>query len=290
MSHPVEGFRLAYRRDAAGAATPVIALHGWPGSGADYDAVRAELAGAVDLVVPDLRGFGATERPAAAPPAAYAADGQARSVLGLLDELGIAPAVIVGYDVGSRVAQAIARARPDAVAALVLSPPLPGVGDRVLAPEAQAEFWYQSFHRLPLADALIDGDPAAVRAYLAHFWQHWSAPGWSPAPDAFERLVAGYAEPGAFAASLGWYRARAGTVAVALRETPPRPEDRIRAPTSVLWPDRDPLFPAAWADSIDAWFADARLQVLEGIGHFLPLEAPGAVAQAIRGEAGRGTP
>jgi pimeloyl-ACP methyl ester carboxylesterase len=88
------------------------------------------LAGDVDLVAPDLRGFGASDRHDAAPDA-YAAAGQAASVLGLIDELALDRPVLVGYDVGSRVAQAVARQRPDAVRALVISPPLPGVGERV---------------------------------------------------------------------------------------------------------------------------------------------------------------
>ena len=87
------------------------------------------------------------------------------------------PAVVGGYDVGSRVAQALARARPELVRALVLAPPLPGVGARVLSADAHREFWYQAFHRLELAEQLIDGRPDAVRAYLRHFWDHWSGPG-----------------------------------------------------------------------------------------------------------------
>src|SRR6266705_2520592 len=55
-------------------------------------------------------------------------------------------------------------------------PPLPGIGSRILAVDAQREFWYQSFHQLALAERLIDGQPSAVRAYLEHFWSHWSGP------------------------------------------------------------------------------------------------------------------
>jgi hypothetical protein len=40
----------------------------------------------------------------------------------------------------------------------------------------QQEFWYLPFHRLPLADELIDGRPEAVRSYLRHFLTHWSGP------------------------------------------------------------------------------------------------------------------
>ena len=42
----------------------------------------------------------------------------------------------------------------------------------------------------------------------------------------------------------------------------------------------------AWADRIEALLADARLHVLDGVGHFVPLEAPDEVARAIRAATG----
>ena len=279
----MDGFELAYDRVGSGPA--VVALHGWPGSRRDYREVAARLGGEADLVVPDLRGFGASDRHETTPDA-YAAAGQAASVLGLIDELALERPVLVGYDVGSRVAQTVARERPDAVRALVISPPLPGVGDRVLTADAQREFWYQPFHRLALSTELIDGRRDAVASYLRHFWEHWSGPGWSPAPDELDALVDDYARPGAFAASIGWYRAGAGTLAAALAERTPAREDRLAVPTTVLWPTEDPLFPVAWSDRIDAFLAHARLRVLEGVGHFVPLQAPDEVADAIRAAMG----
>jgi pimeloyl-ACP methyl ester carboxylesterase len=279
----VDGFRLAY--DRAGSGPAVVLLHGWPGSRRDYREVIARLAGAADIVVPDLRGFGDSDRHEAAPQA-YAAAGQAASVLGLVDELALDRPVLVGYDVGSRVAQAVARQRPDTVRALVISPPLPGVGERVLTADAQREFWYQPFHRLALSTELIDGRRDAVASYLRHFWEHWSGPNWSPPDEELEALVDLYARPGAFAASIAWYRAGAGTLANALAEQAPDPQDRLAVPTSVLWPTEDPLFPLAWADRIDAFLADAQLHVLDGAGHFVPLQAPDAVAAAIRAATG----
>jgi pimeloyl-ACP methyl ester carboxylesterase len=245
----------------------VVLLHGWPGSTHDYDAVADALRAHSDLLVPALLSLegGAPER--------------ADRVLAEMAERGFERAVVVGYDVGSRVAQALARLRPQAVERLVLSPPLPGVGDRALSPQAQAEFWYQPFHQLRLADALIDGNEPAVRAYLRHFWHHWSGPEWTVPAGAFERLVASYAQPGAFTASISWYRAGAGTVAQTIAERPP--EARLDTPTTVLWGTHDPLFPAAWADRLDDHFAAARLHVLDRIGHFVPLEAPQAVVDAI---------
>ena len=56
----------------------------------------------------------------------------------LIEELGSSRPVIVGYDIGSRIAQALAAARPDLVRALVISPPLPGVGDRSSSPDRSA--------------------------------------------------------------------------------------------------------------------------------------------------------
>jgi pimeloyl-ACP methyl ester carboxylesterase len=278
-SRPVDGFALAY--DVHGAGPPVVLLHGWPGDRTDYRELAPLLAPHALVVVPDLRGFGASDKRPVPPPEAYGADAQARSVLGLLDELGLDAAVLAGYDVGSRVAQAIAGAAPDSVRALVLAPPLPGAGDRVLTPAAQREFWYQAFHQLPLSDELVDGDPAAVRAYLQHFWSHWSGPEYTPEPAALDHLVEVYAASGAFSASLAWYRAGSGMVAMSLAERAPAAADRLAVPTTVLWPEHDPLFPPAWGDRLGEFFADVTLVPVPRAGHFTPLEAPQAFADAI---------
>ena len=151
----------------------------------------------------------------------------------------------------------------------------------MLSPSAQREFWYQAFHQLELAEALVDGDPAAIRAYLRHFWTHWSGPAFVLDDAALDHLVEAYATPGAFTASIAWYRAGSGMVAQSLAETAPEPRDRIAVPTTVLWPEHDPLFPPAWSDRLGDFFADVTLQRLPGAGHFTPLEAPDAFAAAI---------
>jgi pimeloyl-ACP methyl ester carboxylesterase len=278
-SAPVDGFALAYDRHGAG--DPVVLLHGWPGDRTDFEAVVPLLAGRADVVVPDLRGFGASDKHPAAPGDAYSAAAQARSVRGLLDELGLQAVVLAGYDIGSRIAQTLARAAPDRVRALVLSPPLPGAGERVLSAAAQREFWYQPFHALGLVEELVDGRPEAVRAYLRHFWSHWSGPAFEPDERRLDHLVEVYGPPGALAASVGWYRAGSGMVAMSLAERPPAPGERIAAPTTVLWPEHDPLFPRAWSDRLAAFFGAAELEWLDGAGHFTPVEAPDAFAAAI---------
>ncbi len=278
-SSPVDGFGLAY--DHIGEGDVVVLLHGWPGDRMDYRDVTPLLTDCT-VVVPDLRGFGESDKHVAPPAEAYSADAQARSVVGLIDELGLAPAVLAGYDVGSRVAQAVAHGFRDRVRALVISPPLPGAGDRVLAPAAEREFWYQAFHQLSLVEEILDGRPEAVRAYLRHFWTHWSGPSFVPADVELDRLAGVYGAPGAFTASIAWYRAGSGTVARSLAEVPPAPDERVAVPTTVLWPEHDPLFPPAWSDRLGEFFADATLRPLTGVGHFVPLEAPQDLAAAIR--------
>ena len=279
-SAPVDGFALAY--DRSGAGPPVVLLHGWPGDRTDFEALVPLLEGDAEVVVPDLRGFGASDKHPAPPAEAYSAAAQARSVLGLVDELGLADPVLAGYDIGSRIAQTAATAAPERVRALVISPPLPGGGRRVLEPEAQREFWYQPFHNLRLVEELLDGRPEAVRAYLRHFWSHWSGPGFEPDDRRLDHLTEAYSPPGAMTASVAWYRAGSGMVAMSLAERAPAPADRIAVPTSILWPEHDPLFPPAWSDRLAEFFSAAEPERLAGAGHFTPVEAPEAFAAAIR--------
>ncbi len=280
-SAPVDGFSLAY--DRSGTGEPVILLHGWPGDRTDYRVLGPALAlgSSCDVIVPDLRGFGESDKHVAGPAAQYSPSAQARSVAGLIRELDLDPVLLAGYDVGSRVAQAVAAEYPDLVRALVVSPPLPGIGRRVLDPRAQREFWYQSFHQLPLAEQLVDGQPDQVRAYLSHFWAHWSGPDFVLDPAYLDHLAAAYGGPGAFTASIAWYRAGSGAVARSLAEQAPAPGDRLALPVTVLWPEFDPLFPRAWSDRLEEFLADVILRPLDGVGHFTPLEAPAEFAAAI---------
>jgi pimeloyl-ACP methyl ester carboxylesterase len=283
-----DGLRLAYDRTGRGPDAPaVLLLHGWPGDRTDYRLVAPLLSGAADVVVPDLRGFGESDTHAA--DGQYTAAAQARGIAGLIAELGLRRPVIAGYDIGSRIAQAIARDRPDLVSALVVSPPLPGIGDRILSPDAQREFWYQPFHGLDVSAELIDGQPDQVRAYLRHFWSHWSGPDYTPSEAHLDHLVSVYGGSGAFTASIEWYRSGAGSVAVSVAERAPDPADRIAVPMTVLWPDRDPLFPFEWSDRLDEFFTSATLTRLDGAGHFTPLERPRDFASAVLAALAKGT-
>jgi pimeloyl-ACP methyl ester carboxylesterase len=254
---------------------PVVLLHGWPGFSVDYRDVLPLLTPRVRAVAPDFFGFGGSAVPAGPPEeiadeAAFAGD-----VIELVDALGLEPPVLAGHDVGSAVAAAVARRAPDRIRGLVLmNPTHPLIGDKRWQPHAQREAWYQHFHQLPLAEALIDGRRSAVELYLGHFYAHWA--GSVPiGRDLFASVVDAYSRPGAFAASLAWYRARA-----AHRERT-QPLAPVEVPTIALWGDRDPMRPLEQREGFEQAFPRSRSRVLAGVGHFVPIEAPEAVAEAV---------
>ncbi|MFK3797167.1 alpha/beta fold hydrolase [Pseudomonas sp. NPDC088444] len=274
-----EGFRLAYERHGQGDA--IVLLHGWPGDHTDYDQLVPLLKDHADVVVPDLRGFGLSDKHEADAEYAYSGEGQARAVIALLDELKLTAAIVCGYDVGSFIAQTIARLRPDLVKALVVSPPLPGAGVRVLELKEAMEFWYTSFHNLDLFEQLVDGKYDATRAYLHHFWSHWSGPDHVVGEDRIDHLAEVYSAPGAFTASVAWYRSSSNPVTAYACEVTPETAERLTTPTTILWQETDPIFPFQWSDRLDAFFTNFILEPLPGIGHFTPLEATEKFAAAI---------
>jgi pimeloyl-ACP methyl ester carboxylesterase len=233
-SSPFQGFRLAY--DRYGSGRPVVLLHGWPGDRTDYDELIPLLVDHADVIVPDLRGFGESDKHPADAEDFYSGAGQAAGVSALLDELGVTGAVLAGYDIGSFIAQTTARNRPDLVRALVVE----------------------------------------------HFWNHWSGPGYTVDDSRIDHLTDVYSAPGAFIASIMWYRSSGNPVTSYAHEQTPERNDRLATPTKVLWQEHDPIFPVAWADRLDDFFADHRFEPLPGVGHFTPLEAAGAFAAAIR--------
>jgi pimeloyl-ACP methyl ester carboxylesterase len=282
MASDADGLELHYVRWGQG--TPqVLLLHGWPGFWYDWRRVLPRLAEFTSAIALDFRGFGASAKPDWPVQTAYSQEAQARNVLALLDQVGAQRIVLVGYDIGSRVAQTLARLAPERVRALVLSAPVyPGFGTRPLEPEAQRERWYRQFHQLPQADALIGHDQETVRLYLSHFYDHWLGNKQALRPAEFAEIVKTYAQPGAARGSIAWYRAGGGSAQMALTagDTPPAP---ITQPTSVLWGEVDPVLPSAWADRLGDTFSHLlRVQILPAIGHFVPFEAPDAVVEAIR--------
>lgn len=226
----------------------MLALHGWGRSHTDFDAALTGLVesrentGAIAL---DLPGFGASPAPSAPGGARTYAD----LVEPVLDEC--APRVVVlGHSFGGRIAVELAARHPDAVAALVLSGvPLLKPSDRPAARPALRFRLARGLHRRGLL-----GD------------------------DAMERMRQRFGSAD--------YRAVTGimrdVLVTVVNETYESQLRRISQPVELVWGQNDDQVPTEVAERTAQMLAIAHLTVLDGIGHFVPTEAPEAIVAAVR--------
>ncbi|MDA8116876.1 MAG: alpha/beta hydrolase [Actinomycetota bacterium] len=111
----VNGIELYYER--LGAGKPIVLI---PGLGADskvFMPLATELSAGGAVVVLDPRGAGRSSKPREA----YTIEEMAEDVSGLIHELGLGPASVVGYSLGGRIALCLAARHPDQVGRLVLA-------------------------------------------------------------------------------------------------------------------------------------------------------------------------
>jgi len=261
-----------------GQGRPLVLLHGWPEFWLTWEPVMVRLADRYDLIAPDLRGFGDSDKPEGA----FGSDDHTADMLALLDALGIERAGIVGHDVGGAVMQPLARRARERVAGLFFFDFVyPGIGPRVAAPDRLNEIWYQSFHQMGMAPALVGATRESCRAYIGYFLRHWAY-----RKDAFDDVLAAFTDnflkPGNLAGGFAYYRAaHAGRIAMMKGEAPRLPP--ITTPTCVRWAEHDPLLPYAWTDRLGETFANLDLSPLPGVGHFPHREAPDRAAAEIDG-------
>ena len=112
---------------SVGAGQPTIVfLHGFMGSSADWQRTTTAFEGRYRCIAVDLPGHGAST---GLQPGAYTIGGAARSLLGLLDILGVERPVIAGYSMGGRLALSLALRHPDRCAGLFLESASPGLED-----------------------------------------------------------------------------------------------------------------------------------------------------------------
>ncbi|MDO9408137.1 alpha/beta fold hydrolase, partial [Patulibacter sp.] len=151
----------------------VLALHGFGGSGASWDAVSAAAGDRVRVVAPDLRGHGAAaaRRPVDLP---SVLEDLAAELSAAAASAASGRATIAGYSLGGRVGLHLALAHPALVERVVLVSSTSGIEDegeraaRRASDEAQAarlerdglEAFADRWAELPL----WDGDPPAARA------------------------------------------------------------------------------------------------------------------------------
>jgi pimeloyl-ACP methyl ester carboxylesterase len=260
-----------------------VLVHGNPGDHTEYSRVVPLLGDDADVVTPDLRGYGRSDKHLTDVGDAYSLSSQVDGVIALIDELGIDDAVLCGYDVGSFTVQTITMKRPDLAHSLVIAPPTMGVGRRILEEKAVNAFLHAILYKTRLVEDLIDGKPEAVRAALRENLVSWSPPG-SIAPDELlDHLTENHSAPGAFLASAMWFRHPEGNpITYYANETEPAPGDRFAKKVTILWADSDALFPTEWSDTLDDYYRDYELHIMRNTGHFSPVDSPETWAEHIR--------
>lgn len=142
-------------------------LHGWPEFWYAYHKNIPTLAEHFDVIVPDLRGFGDTEKPGLPAPPSALLDVLVEDLMSLGDALELGRFGLVSHDVGSFVAQAFARKHPERLSGLFFfNCVYPGIGKRWLEPETVKELWYQSFNQQSWAANLVGRDRNTCRTYF----------------------------------------------------------------------------------------------------------------------------
>ncbi|HWE89654.1 MAG TPA: alpha/beta hydrolase [Pseudonocardiaceae bacterium] len=237
--------------------TPVLLIHGWPDSGYLW---RRQIPALVEagfrVIVPDLRGFGRSDRPAEVQD--YLADRSVEDMVRVLDASDVAAAHVVGHDWGALVAWQLAMFNPDRVRTLAaLSVPHP----RAPLTLRQAEMgWNQLFFQFEgIAEATIQADDWA--------WLRWFTRNHGDLDQATRDL----SRPGALTASLNWYRANlAPRMPEPAQELPP-----VTVPTLGVWSTGDHhLDGERMAQSGALVSGPWRHEVISDASHWIPIDAP----------------
>ena len=271
-------------------APPVILLHGFPESHRTWRGVAERLADRFRLIMPDLRGFGASDQPQEV--AAYATDTLVADLFALADALGIDRFALVGHDWGGAIAWAAAvrgDARIDRLA--IINSPHPAIFQRsIIDHEAQrAGSQYIRAFRDPGMEAGV-ARMGFDTFFEKSFSKHVDLA--TIAPDERARYIADWSRPGALTAMFNWYRA-SQIVVPAMGEDAAMPAwvtrgvPRIRVPVQIIWGLDDRALLPVQLDGIGEVGDDVEVVPLTGVGHFAPWQAPGKVADALAPFLGR---
>jgi pimeloyl-ACP methyl ester carboxylesterase len=255
----VDGVGIEY--EVTGEGPPVVLLHGFPDSGRLWRHQVPALAGAgFQVIVPDLRGYGRSDKPEAVE--AYSLMQIAGDVLAIMTDLNAPRAHVVGHDWGAALAWALATFRPDAVDHLVaLSVGHPATFRRTARQREKS--WYMLLFQFP---------GVAERWLTEDGWFNFRA--WAGHPDA-DQVISDLEATGSLTPGLKWYRAN---VPPESWVGPPLQLPPVQAPTMGVWSTRDPaLTETQMTDSAEHVSGPWRYERLEGPGHWMQLDAPDQV-------------
>lgn len=255
----VNGVTLAYDDEGDGPGTPLVLVHGHPFDRSMWAPQVPVAAAGRRVIVPDLRGYGASE----VVPGVTPLETFARDVAALLDHLGVPEAVVGGLSMGGQIVMEFQRLFPGRATGLVLADTFPGADteeDR-RAREAMAER-LTAEGMSGYADEVLDRmiAPRNVTA-LPEVAGH------------VLRMMRGASPEGAAAALRG--RARRPDYGPVLTA--------VGVPTLIVVGRDDAFTPVAEAEAMHAAVRGSRLVVVEGAGHLPNLERPEEFNQALLG-------
>ena len=239
------------------------------------------LDGEFDLVAPDFRGFGDSQKTSLGPARDATPEALAADILAVADALELPRFGLVAHDVGGFVAQVLARKAPGRITGLFFFDcPYPGIGARWVEPRHLMQTWYQFFHQMPWVAELIGSSREACRIYLRAFLRHWAH-----RKDAFdaelELWVDNFMKPGNLQGGFNWYLSNHESRMRAIEGSAPPPPP-ILIPTRIFWGAHDPLLRQDWTDRLGEYFSDLELDFAPDAGHFVHYETPDSAAQEIR--------
>lgn len=255
----VGGHTMAYRRSGSG--TPLVLIHGIPTNSLLWRKVQPLLGPHYDVMAPDLIGYGRSDKPL---DVSLSIVNQANWLTSWLETFE-APVVLVGHDIGGGIAQLVGATRPDLVRRLVLvdtiaydSWPEPNIA-RLKDP-----IWDERFETIDLQ--------AGFRRGLL---------GGMVNPDlATEDVAALYAAPFLADGAHSYLRAARALRTEDLLEAIDRIE-AIAIPTTVVWGAADPYQHPSYGQRLADRLPLARFVLLDGVGHFVPEEAPERLAHLV---------
>ena len=260
------GVGISYEVSGPADGSPVVLLHGFPDSGRLWrQQVPALVDAGLRVIVPDQRGYGASDKPADVD--AYNLLFLAGDVVAVLDDLGIDRAAVVGHDWGAAVAWGIGAMvadRVSKVAALSVGHPSSFGG----AGYAQREkSWYMLLFQFPeVAEQWLSTDD----------WVNFKE--WSQHPDA-AGVIADLERDGSLTPGLNWYRANIPPESFV---GPPMELPPVQAPAMGVWSSGDfALTEAQMKGSGEFCAGGFRYERIEGPGHWMQLEAPDEVNRLL---------
>jgi pimeloyl-ACP methyl ester carboxylesterase len=236
----------------------VLLVHGFPDSSHLWrHQLEALTAAGLRTIVPDMRGFGESDKPAAVDD--YRLTRAVADLVAILDALDVRKVSVIGHDWGAGVAWITAALHPDRVERLVaMSVGHPAAQRRTIADREKA--WYMLLFQFEgVAEELLRRDN----------WKLFRE--WLREDGDVDRYVADLSRPGALTAGLSWYRANLHPQ----RQLDPPPRlPPVRAPTLGIWSTGDNyLNEPQMVDSGGQVNAPWRYERVEGASHWLQLDA-----------------